>query len=47
MNRLLALLLTCAGLALAGCNTIAGASKDLEAGGGAVQDLARDAQNKM
>ncbi len=46
MNRLLALLL-CASLALAGCNTIAGAGKDLEAGGGAVQDLARDAQNKM
>ncbi len=47
MTRLLTLLLTLAGIALAGCNTIAGAGKDLEAGGEAVQDTAREVQKKM
>jgi entericidin B len=47
MTRLLSLILMCAGLALAGCNTIAGAGKDIETGGEAVQDTARDVQKKM
>jgi predicted small secreted protein len=47
MTRLLSLLLICSGLSLAGCNTIAGAGKDIESGGEAVQDTARDVQKKM
>lgn len=34
-------------IALAGCNTIAGAGKDLERGGQAIRDTARDVQKKM
>jgi entericidin B len=33
--------------ALSGCNTIAGAGKDIERGGEAVQDSAHDVQRKM
>lgn len=47
MNRLITLMLMCAGLALTGCNTIAGAGKDIESGGEKVQDTARDVQQKM
>jgi entericidin B len=47
MTRLITLMFACAGLALAGCNTIAGAGKDLETGGEAVQETARDVQKKM
>jgi predicted small secreted protein len=47
MNRLITLMLMCAGLALAGCNTIAGVGKDIESGGEKVQDTARDVQQKM
>lgn len=47
MNRLITVLMMCAGLALAGCNTIAGAGKDIEAGGEKVQDAAHDVQKKM
>jgi entericidin B len=32
---------------LTGCNTVAGAGKDIERGGEAVQDKARDVQRKM
>ncbi len=46
MKTLIALLLASA-FVLAGCNTIAGAGKDLEAGGEKVQDTAKDVQNKM
>jgi entericidin B len=47
MNTLTTILVLSAGLALAGCNTIAGAAKDIESGGEAVQDTARDVQKKM
>lgn len=47
MNRLITLMLMCTGLALAGCNTIVGAGKDIESGGEKVQDTARDVQQKM
>ncbi|WP_374336253.1 entericidin A/B family lipoprotein [Methyloversatilis sp.] len=47
MNRPITLMLMCAGLALAGCNTIAGAGKDIESGGEKVQDAAHDVQKKM
>jgi len=47
MNKLMTILILSAGLALAGCNTIAGAGKDIESGGEAVQDTARDVQKKM
>lgn len=33
--------------AVAGCNTMAGLGKDVERGGEAVQDTARDIQKKM
>lgn len=46
MTRRIAAVLMCASLALAGCNTIAGAGKDIEAGGEKVQDAARDVQRK-
>jgi predicted small secreted protein len=32
---------------MAGCNTIAGAGKDIQKGGEAVQDTAKDVQKKM
>lgn len=32
---------------LTGCNTVAGAGKDLEKGGEKVQDTAKDVQQKM
>ena len=34
-------------LALAGCNTIKGAGKDIQAGGAAVQEEATEAQRSM
>jgi len=47
MTRLITLMFACAAFMLAGCNTIAGAGKDLETGGEAVQETARDVQKKM
>lgn len=47
MTRLITLMFACITFALAGCNTIAGAGKDLETGGEAVQETARDVQKKM
>ena len=32
---------------LTGCNTVAGAGKDIERGGEAIHDTAKDAQQKM
>lgn len=32
---------------LAGCNTIAGAGKDIERGGEVIRDTARDVQRKL
>jgi len=46
MKTILALLLTST-FVLTGCNTVAGAGKDLERGGEKVQDTARDTQEKM
>ena len=34
-------------LTVAGCNTVSGAGKDIQKGGEAVQDTAKDVQNKM
>jgi len=45
-TTMLALLLTSA-FVLTGCNTVAGAGKDMERGGEKVQDTARDVQKKM
>ena len=45
VKRLLGLILVAA--ALAGCNTIAGAGKDIERGGEKVQDTSKDVQRKM
>ncbi|MGP7733818.1 MULTISPECIES: entericidin A/B family lipoprotein [Oceanimonas] len=36
-----------AALVLTGCNTFAGAGKDIERGGEVVQDAARDVQKKL
>ena len=33
--------------AMSGCNTVAGAGKDIERGGEEVQDTAKDVQRKM
>ena len=50
MNRLIARLLVCGilasfALAFVGCNTVEGAGKDVEAGGRAVKNKARDAKD--
>ena len=45
MRKLILLALIAAGLSTAACNTIAGAGKDVEAAGGAVEDAANDANN--
>ncbi|MEZ6013188.1 MAG: entericidin A/B family lipoprotein [Hyphomonas sp.] len=34
-------------LMVAACNTIAGAGQDIEAGGDAIEDTARDVQDEM
>jgi entericidin B len=47
MKAISAILLVMFGIALAGCNTVAGAGKDIERGGEKVQDKARDVQKKM
>lgn len=47
MQKLITLVVICTGFALAGCNMIAGAGKDIQAGGEKVQDTARDVQRKM
>lgn len=46
MKSMLALLLSSAFI-LSGCNTVAGAGKDMERGGEKVQDTAKDVQKKM
>ena len=45
ISRVLAAL--CALATLAGCNTIAGAGRDIERGGEIIRDTARDVQRKM
>ena len=45
--RFLAALLAALAALLAGCNTIAGAGKDIERGGQAIRDAAKDVQRKM
>lgn len=47
MKTLITLLMSSTFLVLAGCNTFAGAGKDLERGGEKVQDTAKDVQRKM
>ncbi len=46
MKAILALIIA-ASFVLGGCNTIAGAGKDIERGGEKVQDTAKDVQKKM
>jgi predicted small secreted protein len=45
MQKLIALFLVA--VAIAGCNTIQGAGKDIEKGGEAVQDAAESVKKKM
>ena len=52
MTRKLLAVLTMLGLfgtlsGLTGCNTVAGAGKDVERGGEAIHDAAKDVQHKM
>jgi len=47
MKTLLAFFTACVFVALAGCNTVAGAGKDIERGGEKVQDAAQDVQEKL
>jgi entericidin B len=46
MKALIALMVA-ASFTLAGCNTIAGAGKDIEKGGDKIHDTAKDTQEKM
>jgi entericidin B len=47
LQRVLATLVTLGFIsAIVGCNTIAGAGKDIERGGEAIHDTAKDAQKK-
>jgi predicted small secreted protein len=45
LKRMIALVLLA--MALAGCNTIAGAGRDMERGGEKLQDQARETQRQM
>lgn len=47
MNKLLALLLVITIGGLFGCNTMEGAGKDIQRGGDAVSDTARDVKKDM
>ena len=47
MNKLLTLMLLIAIGGLSGCNTIEGAGKDIQRGGDAVSDTARDVKKDM
>ena len=47
MKSIITLLMSSAFVVLAGCNTIAGAGKDIERGGEKVQDTAKDVQKKI
>ena len=47
LGLMIAVLLAGPGLTLGGCNTVAGAGKDVSAGGDAVHDAARDVRKKM
>lgn len=47
MKNIVALLMLLSFAALAGCNTIEGAGKDLERGGEKLQDSAKDTKEKM
>ena len=46
MKTMIAMILASA-FVLTGCNTVAGAGKDMERGGEKVQDTAKDVQKKM
>ena len=43
----IAAVLAAAALFVAGCNTIAGAGRDIERGGQVIRDTAKDVQRKM
>ena len=47
MKALLTLFMSSVFVVLAGCNTMAGAGKDVERGGEKVQDAAKDVQERM
>ena len=47
MKTLFALFMSSVFVLPAGCNTVAGAGKDIERGGEKVQDTAKDVQQKM
>jgi len=44
MRKIVLLMVVAAGLALAACNTVEGAGKDVSSAGNAVTDTARDAK---
>ena len=44
MRKLIIMMVVTAGLAVAACNTVEGAGKDVSAAGAAVTDTARDAK---
>ena len=47
MKSLYALFISYVFIMMAGCNTVAGAGKDIERGGEKVQDAAHDVQKKL
>lgn len=47
LSRIVTLVMAVATVALAGCNTVAGAGKDIERGGQVIRDTAKDVQKKL
>ncbi|AGA91208.1 putative small secreted protein [Thioflavicoccus mobilis 8321] len=47
MNKVIALIMLVAIGGLSACNTVEGAGKDIQSGGEAVSDTARDVKNEM
>lgn len=47
LSRIVALMMAVATAALAGCNTVAGAGKDIERGGQLIRDTAKDVQKRL
>jgi len=47
LSCIMTLMMVVATVALAGCNTVAGAGKDIERGGQVIRDTAKDVQKKL
>ena len=47
MRGILAIVVAVATVVLVGCNTVAGAGKDIERGGQVIRDTAKDVQKRL